>query len=34
LGASTSADVRPAAVWEKFKAMRAGADLATEQLWG
>jgi methionine synthase II (cobalamin-independent) len=21
-------------VWEKFKAMRAGADLATEQLWG
>jgi 5-methyltetrahydropteroyltriglutamate--homocysteine methyltransferase len=34
LEASTSADVRPAAVWEKFKAMRAGADLATEQLWG
>jgi hypothetical protein len=20
-------------VWEKFKAMRQGADLATEQLW-
>jgi len=24
---------RPAVVWEKFKAMRAGADLATQQLW-
>jgi len=21
-------------VWEKFKAMRQGADLATRQLWG
>jgi len=21
-------------VWEKFKAMRQGADLATEKLWG
>jgi len=27
-------EVHPAVVWEKFKAMRAGADLATQQLWG
>ena len=27
-------EVHPSVVWEKFKAMRAGADLATEQLWG
>jgi 5-methyltetrahydropteroyltriglutamate--homocysteine methyltransferase len=27
-------EVHPTVVWEKFKAMRAGADLATEQLWG
>ena len=26
-------EVHPTAVWEKFKAMRAGADLATQQLW-
>ncbi len=27
-------EVHPTVVWEKFKAMRAGADLATQQLWG
>jgi 5-methyltetrahydropteroyltriglutamate--homocysteine methyltransferase len=27
-------EVHPTVVWEKFKAMRTGADLATEQLWG
>ena len=27
-------EVHPTVVWEKFKAMRAGADLATEALWG
>ena len=27
-------EVHPSVVWEKFKAMRAGADLATQQLWG
>jgi 5-methyltetrahydropteroyltriglutamate--homocysteine methyltransferase len=27
-------EVHRTVVWEKFKAMRAGADLATEQLWG
>jgi 5-methyltetrahydropteroyltriglutamate--homocysteine methyltransferase len=27
-------EVHPTVVWEKFKAMRQGADLATEQLWG
>jgi 5-methyltetrahydropteroyltriglutamate--homocysteine methyltransferase len=26
-------EVHPTVVWEKFKAMRAGADLATQQLW-
>jgi 5-methyltetrahydropteroyltriglutamate--homocysteine methyltransferase len=29
-----STEVHPTVVWEKFKAMRAGADLATQQLWG
>jgi 5-methyltetrahydropteroyltriglutamate--homocysteine methyltransferase len=27
-------EVHRTVVWEKFKAMRQGADLATEQLWG
>ena len=27
-------EVHPTVVWEKFKAMRRGADIATEQLWG
>lgn len=27
-------EVHGSVVWEKFKAMRAGADLATQQLWG
>jgi 5-methyltetrahydropteroyltriglutamate--homocysteine methyltransferase len=27
-------EVHPTVVWEKFKAMRAGADLATAELWG
>jgi len=27
-------EVHPTVVWAKFKAMRQGADLATEQLWG
>jgi 5-methyltetrahydropteroyltriglutamate--homocysteine methyltransferase len=27
-------EVHPTVVWEKFKAMRRGADLATRQLWG
>jgi len=27
-------EVHPTVVWEKFKAMRQGADIATEQLWG
>jgi 5-methyltetrahydropteroyltriglutamate--homocysteine methyltransferase len=26
-------EVHPTVIWEKFKAMRAGADLATEKLW-
>jgi 5-methyltetrahydropteroyltriglutamate--homocysteine methyltransferase len=26
-------EVHPTVVWEKFKAMRAGADLATQKLW-
>jgi 5-methyltetrahydropteroyltriglutamate--homocysteine methyltransferase len=26
-------EVHPTVVWEKFKAMRHGADLATKQLW-
>jgi hypothetical protein len=26
-------EVHPTVVWEKFKAMREGADLATEELW-
>jgi methionine synthase II (cobalamin-independent) len=26
-------EVHPTVVWEKFKAMRQGADLATKQLW-
>jgi 5-methyltetrahydropteroyltriglutamate--homocysteine methyltransferase len=25
--------VHPTVIWEKFKAMRAGADLATKMLW-
>ena len=32
--ASYSTEVHPTVVWAKFKAMREGADLATEQLWG
>jgi 5-methyltetrahydropteroyltriglutamate--homocysteine methyltransferase len=27
-------EVHPTVVWEKFKAMRQGADLASKQLWG
>ena len=27
-------EVHPTVVWEKFKAMRNGADIATEKLWG
>jgi 5-methyltetrahydropteroyltriglutamate--homocysteine methyltransferase len=27
-------EVHPTVVWEKFKAMRQGADLATKRLWG
>ena len=27
-------EVHPTVVWEKFKALRAGADLATDALWG
>jgi 5-methyltetrahydropteroyltriglutamate--homocysteine methyltransferase len=27
-------EVHPSVVWEKFKAMRKGADIATEKLWG
>jgi 5-methyltetrahydropteroyltriglutamate--homocysteine methyltransferase len=27
-------EVHPTVVWAKFKAMREGADIATEQLWG
>jgi 5-methyltetrahydropteroyltriglutamate--homocysteine methyltransferase len=27
-------EVHPTVVWEKFKAMRQGADIATAQLWG
>lgn len=27
-------EVHPTVVWEKFKAMRQGADLATKELWG
>jgi 5-methyltetrahydropteroyltriglutamate--homocysteine methyltransferase len=27
-------EVHPTVVWEKFKALRQGADLATKQLWG
>jgi 5-methyltetrahydropteroyltriglutamate--homocysteine methyltransferase len=26
-------EVHPTVVWEKFKAMRAGADIATKTLW-
>lgn len=26
-------EVHPTVVWEKFKAMRAGADIATKKLW-
>jgi len=26
-------EVHPTVVWEKFKALRAGADLATKMLW-
>lgn len=27
-------EVHPTVIWEKFKALRQGADLATERLWG
>jgi 5-methyltetrahydropteroyltriglutamate--homocysteine methyltransferase len=27
-------EVHPSVVWEKFKAMRSGADIATRKLWG
>jgi methionine synthase II (cobalamin-independent) len=27
-------EVHPTVIWEKFKALRQGADLATRQLWG
>lgn len=27
-------EVHPTVIWEKFKALRAGADLATKELWG
>ena len=27
------AEVHPTVIWEKFKAMRAGADLASKELW-
>ena len=27
-------EVHPTVVWEKFKAMRQGADIATKRLWG
>jgi 5-methyltetrahydropteroyltriglutamate--homocysteine methyltransferase len=27
-------EVHPTVVWEKFKAMRQGADLASKKLWG
>jgi len=26
-------EVHPTVIWEKFKTMRQGADLATKQLW-
>jgi 5-methyltetrahydropteroyltriglutamate--homocysteine methyltransferase len=26
-------EVHPTVVWEKFKAMRQGADIATKKLW-
>jgi len=29
-----STEVHPTVVWEKFKAMRLGADIATKKLWG
>jgi 5-methyltetrahydropteroyltriglutamate--homocysteine methyltransferase len=32
--ATYKTEVHPTVVWEKFKAVRAGADLATQQLWG
>jgi 5-methyltetrahydropteroyltriglutamate--homocysteine methyltransferase len=32
--ATYNTEVHSTVVWEKFKAMRAGADLATQQLWG
>jgi 5-methyltetrahydropteroyltriglutamate--homocysteine methyltransferase len=32
--ATYNTEVHPTVVWEKFKAMRAGAELATQQLWG
>ena len=31
--ASYKTEVHPTVVWEKFKAMRAGADIASRQLW-
>ena len=27
-------EVHPTVIWEKFKALRQGADLATKKLWG
>jgi len=27
-------EVHPTVVWEKFKAMRKGADIASKHLWG
>ncbi|MGO9701123.1 MAG: hypothetical protein ACLPX7_17865 [Xanthobacteraceae bacterium] len=27
-------EVHPTVVWEKFEAIRAGADIATQRLWG
>jgi 5-methyltetrahydropteroyltriglutamate--homocysteine methyltransferase len=32
--AMVTTEVHPTVVWAKFKAMREGADIATEQLWG
>jgi 5-methyltetrahydropteroyltriglutamate--homocysteine methyltransferase len=31
--ATYKTEVHPTIVWEKFKAMRAGADIATKRLW-
>lgn len=32
--ATYKTEVHPTVMWEKFRAMRAGADLATKKLWG